>query len=202
MGRYSFYVDGFNVYYALNDNRRYRKYKWLDYRRLAELVIGPKDSVADVFYFTAFVVWKPQKVATHRLYIDALKSHKVKVVRGRFKDKEQRCHICNQSYWTHEEKRTDVNIALRVLGDACSDLYDKAVIISADSDLLPVIEAVRELAPAKQVGVMPPIGRDLCELANAADFKRKMREKLLRQAQFPDTVHVGTKTIKRPPHWR
>ncbi len=74
MARYSIYVDGFNVYYALNDKPEYHKYKWLNYRRLAELAIGPKDTIADVYYFTAFVVWKPEKVKTHRVYIQALRS--------------------------------------------------------------------------------------------------------------------------------
>ena len=200
MSRYSFYVDGFNVYYALNAPR-YRKYKWLDYYALAKQVIGPKDTIADVFYFTTLVHWKPEKVVTHKLYIKALRSVGIKVAMGRFRAKDKQCHICNKYYKTHEEKRTDVNIAVRVLGHAYDDFYDKAIIISADSDLLPAIEAVRTLDLGKSVGVMPPIGRDLCQLTDAADFKRLMKEKLLRKAQFPEQIQIGSETIMRPDHW-
>ena len=59
MSRYSFYVDGFNVYYALQKRPAYKKYKWLDYQKLAESVIGAKDSIEGIFYFTTFVKWHP-----------------------------------------------------------------------------------------------------------------------------------------------
>jgi hypothetical protein len=36
MSRYCFYIDGFNVYYALQKNPAYYKYKWLNYRNLDE----------------------------------------------------------------------------------------------------------------------------------------------------------------------
>lgn len=103
---------------------------------------------------------------------------------------------------THEEKQTDVNIALKVLGDAVDDLFDKAVIISADSDLLQVIKSVQKHTPEKEVGVMFPLGYGSFELRQYAAFRRKMREKLLRECQFPDEVKVGNIIIKRPESWQ
>ena len=60
-----------------------------------------------------------------------------------------KCHLCNKHYLTHKEKRTDVNIALKLFCDAIDDLYDKALIISADSDLIPAIQAVNKYTPDK-----------------------------------------------------
>lgn len=114
-------------------------------------------------------------------------------------DKDIRCHKCNQYFLTHEEKRTDVNIALKLFGDAFEDLYDKALIVSADSDLLPIIQAVHKYFPGKEIGVMFPIGRTSFDLRQNADFRRKMREVLLRDSQFPD--EVGN-IRKRPDNWR
>jgi hypothetical protein len=39
------------------------------------------------------------------------------------------------------------------------DQYDRAVIISGDTDLIPAIKAVRSTFPQKQIGVMIPIGK-------------------------------------------
>lgn len=217
MARYCFYIDGFNVYHALNDRFDYkcgmprteankcfpyRKYKWLNYHQLAESVIHPKDTIKGIFYFTTLAGWKPDSVARHRVYIDALRTQGVETILGRFQREKVKCHLCQRYYPTHSEKRTDVNIAVRLLCDAIDDLYDKALVISADSDLLPVISAIHKYAPGKEIGVMFPIHRTSFELRQNADFRRKMSEKLLRNSQFPQEIQVGSVTLKRPDSWQ
>ena len=95
-----------------------------------------------------------------------------------------------------------MNIALKILGDAVDGLYDKALIISADSDLLPVIKSVQHHAPEKEIGVMFPIGRSSFELRQNAGFRRKMSKELLWDCQFPDEVKIGNTIISRPENWR
>ena len=216
MARYSFYIDGFNVYHALNDpweypgkqpktreNRRYiyRKYKWINYRKLAESCIRHKDSLEGIFYFSTFVTWKPDSVFRHKVYIKALRSAKVEFIEGRFMNKVRTCPLCREKYKAHEEKQTDVNIAVKLLQDAVEDKFDKAVIVSADSDLLPVIKTVHKIAPDKEIGIMFPIKRNSFELRKACDFRFKMGEKLLKKCQFPDELKVGSTIIKRPDSW-
>ncbi|MBN1795069.1 MAG: NYN domain-containing protein [Sedimentisphaerales bacterium] len=209
MARYCFYIDGFNVYHALEQERvptepqrfPYRKYKWLDYRTLAKSIIGNKDVVTGIFYFTTYVHWKSEAVTRHKDYIKALRSVGVEEVMGRFMEKTTRCHICRKWYKTHEEKQTDVNIALKILGDAIDDLYDRALIISADSDLLPAIKAVHRYAPDKEIGVMFPIGRNCLDLQKYCDFRYRMKKDLLARCQFSDKVKVGDIVIERPDTW-
>lgn len=201
MNRYCFYIDGFNVYYALQGRSDYHKYKWLNYRKLAETVIRAQDTIAGIFYFTALVKWKPESVKRHEQYIKALRSVGVETVRGRFMRKKIRCHVCNEYFVTHEEKQSDVNIALKVLGDAVDDVYDRALIISADSDLLPVIKSVQKHAPDKEIGVMFPITLTSFELRQNVAFRFKMQEKLLSACQFPDELRIGSATVKRPDSW-
>ena len=81
-------------------------------------------------------------------------------------------------------------------------MYDRAVIISADSDLLPAIKSIQRLVPDKEIGVMFPIGRNSYELRNNAAFRRKMSERLLGDCQFCDKVKVGGTIIERPKSWR
>ncbi len=202
MVRYRFYIDGFNMYYALQEKHYYHKYKWLNYRKLAESLIGAKDEITGIFCFTAYVNWKPESKKRHQNYIKVLHSVGVDTIRGRFMNKTIKCHLCHKMFKTHEEKQSDVNIALKVLGDAVQDLYDKAVIISADSDLIPVIKSVQEHAPEKEIGVMFPIGKNSFELRQNSAFRFKMRQKLLRDCQFPDNVKIGNTIFKRPDSWR
>jgi phosphoenolpyruvate-protein kinase (PTS system EI component) len=81
-------------------------------------------------------------------------------------------------------------------------LFDKAVIVSADSDLLPVIKAIERIAPEKEIGVMFPIGRTNYELRQNASFRLKMTQKLLQESQFPEQVRLGSTVIARPIEWR
>lgn len=201
MSRYCFYIDGFNVYYSLN-NRRFRKYKWLNYRNVAENIIKTGDSITGIYYFTTYVEWKPNSVARHKLYIKALRSVGIDTILGRFMKKKTRCHICGKHYTTREEKQTDVNIALRMLTDAINNTYDRAVIISGDTDLIPVIEAVHSICPDKEIGVMFPLRRYNNSLEKAADFAITMREKMLIRCQFPEKFKVGSTIIERPDSWR
>ena len=200
MSRYCFYIDGFNVYYSLN-NPRFSKYKWLNYRKLAEIAVRKGDEVTAICYFTTYVDWKPDAVARHRLYIKALRSVGVEAVFGRFMKKKVRCHICGRVYNTREEKQTDVNIALRVMCDGVNDVYDRAVIVSGDTDLVPAVEAIHKTAPDKEIGVMFPLRRYNNSLRKVADFAFTMREKMLARCQFPDTIVIGNTTVEKPESW-
>jgi hypothetical protein len=64
--RYSLFVDGFNMYHALNDPAYrkdgttvypFRKYKWINYRKLLETKIKKDDSIDAAYYFSAFAYW-------------------------------------------------------------------------------------------------------------------------------------------------
>ena len=213
MARYCFYIDGFNVYHALisdcfphknkphTPDYRLRKYRWLNYRKLAQNTIGAKDTITEIYYFTAYAKWRLHSLLRHKEYIKALRSEKIKIVRGSFMKKNIDCHNCGKDFITHEEKGTDVNIALQVLQDAIDDLYDRAIIISSDSDLLPAIEAVHRHSPEKEVGVIFPIGRRSYHLEQGVDFRFKMSEKLLQESQFPDKLQTETSVITKPCEW-
>ena len=200
MYRYCFYIDGFNMYYALN--RKYPHFKWLNYYQLAKSVLLAHDKLEKVNYFSAYITWKPDNHKRHQDYVTALRWAGVEFVPGRFKNKGIHCHLCHRTFMTHEEKQTDVNIAIRLLSDAVEDKYDRAVIVSADSDLTPAILAVRKLFPNKQGGVMFPIDSNCFDLRQESDFKFKMSQKLLQASQFPDEIIIGKSVIKRPTAWR
>lgn len=202
MRRIMFFIDGFNVYHALQATPKYWKYKWLDYTKLAQCYITSKDTIIDIYYFSALATWNPQKVQRHKALLKALRLSGVKIVLGEFKLKDKKCRLCNGVYQTYEEKQTDVNIAIKLFQEGIMDNYDRAIIISGDSDLIPALEAVKKAFPAKEMGIVIPTGRKAESLKATADFYMKMKEKHLSSSQFDDVIPLGDgKNIQRPSTW-
>lgn len=206
MGKVVCFIDGFNVYHALNDNEKhpeYRKYKWLNYWKLAERFVRNDDQLVRVLLFTAYAHWMPDKVERHERLVKAVEAQGVEMIPGRFKRKQERCRKCHKYYWTHREKRTDVNIATYLLKLAFLDRFDTAIVISADGDLIPVIEAARELFPNKRVGVVTPIGLYNKDLREAASFWREMKLKDLSNSQLDDEIVLDSgERLTSPRSWR
>ena len=191
MEKVIFLIDGFNLYHALMEEKRFRKYRWISLYSLAEKFITKKDKIEEIYYFTALTTWSAGKVKRHKIFIKAQELNNVKVVYGEFRKRDKKCHICKRIYQTFEEKQTDVNIAISLFQLAIKDKYDKAIIISGDSDLIPSIEAVKSTFPSKQIGVIIPIGRRAELLKKTCDFYMKMKEKHLNYSMLPDIIDLG-----------
>ena len=74
MERVSVYVDGFNLYYGLRA-RGWRRYYWLDLRRMSENLLRPYQTLVSVRYFTAEISPEPDDPAKKRrqeVYLEAL----------------------------------------------------------------------------------------------------------------------------------
>jgi uncharacterized LabA/DUF88 family protein len=195
--RYRFYIDGFNVYNAILDHCP--QYLWLNYYRFAQNMMLSADTLSGVTYFSAYADWEPAEKAKHQEYVFLLHNSGVHITLGRFKVKKRWCELHGHECVKHEEKQTDVNIAVAVLGDAANNRFDRAIIISADSDLVPIVRAVRDLGKRVKVGVMTPVGRESIDLVAAADFRCHMTEEMLAQSQFPAISIISGHTIIRPP---
>lgn len=202
MNRIIFFVDGFNLYHALDSSPKYYKYKWLNLSQLAKCFVKKRDSIVDIYYFTALATWSQTKMQRHEKLIKALKLQNVKVVYGKFRWKDKTCPLCKQTYKTFEEKQTDVNMAIHLLRLAIEDKYDTAIIMSGDSDLVPSIEATKNIFPAKRIGIVIPIGRRAELLKNVCDFHFKLKEKHLRSSLFDEQISIGdNQKLICPPKW-
>ena len=196
-------VDGFNFYHALDDVPAYHKYKWLDFDKLARILVPKTDKIVGVYYFTALQTWKPEKVVRHKLLIQANELKGVRIVYGEFKQRDRLCSVCGKQYKGREEKQTDVNIAIHLFRFAIQDLHDITVIVSGDSDQIPAIQAVKAIYPSKQVRVAIPIGRKAEQLIDVCDSYTRIREKQLKTCQLDDEIDIGGgKKLFRPPTWK
>ncbi len=193
MYRVSFYIDGFNLYHSLKDNAK--DCRWLDLRKLCESKISKdKEVISDIYYFSALATWSTNAdtVAKHKKYINRLEQESIKVILGKFKEKETYCPKCNQTFIKHEEKQTDVNIALKLVTDGFKDKYDTAILISGDTDMIPAILSLKENKPEKRIGVIFPIRRKTLELESVVNFSRKLSRKNLVSCLFEsDTAPEG-----------
>jgi len=204
MAKIFFLVDGFNLYHALDYQAIYRKYKWISLTKLCGCyVTDRRDCISGIEYFTALATWDPGKLARHNIFIKAQENEGVKIFYGQFKSRDHRCKACGATFKKFEEKETDVNIALRLFQLAVQDRYDKAIIVSGDTDLLPAIKAVRTTFPAKEVGVVIPIGRASEDLKKHTDFHYRMKEKHLSSCRYSDTITLADgSTLACPPNWK
>lgn len=194
-------VDGFNLYHALDwfedgvteqEHKRYRRYKWLSLTKLAEqfLAAGSEELVG-VAYFTAVPSWDVGKQNRHRNYIRAQEAEGVEVVRGAFRDKEVKCKsICKRLFTVRVEKQTDVNIAVKLVDLAYQDAFDRVLLVSGDTDLIPAVSLVRSRFESKEITAVLPIGKRKLslEVRQACTSETKMTEQHLQRSQLPDVV--------------
>lgn len=213
------FIDGFNLYHSLlklGDE----KYKWINLRLLSEQFIEPGDTLSGVFYFSAYCEWDEGKKNRHKLYVRALAEHNVQIILGSFKRVsktfiKKKMEVLYSStprklqkflipdvlkYRTHEEKETDINMAIRILDCANKNLFDKAIIISGDSDLVPVINAVKHNDATKKFTCVLPVSGKGRRMMGACDQGFQMTKAHLANCIMPAQITTGDGSIIQSPY--
>ena len=213
MERVAVYIDGFNLYYGLKSKRQGRRgkrwpcYYWLDMHRMSQKILQREQALTIVRYFTARVhhdVNDPDKVHRQNTYIEALATlPRLRIHEGYFVQKIKKCRRCGSKYKDYEEKMTDVNIAMELLSDAHHDVFDTAIIISADGDLAGPVAKIRRTYPGKKVVMAFPPDRNSARLQKLANGFIRLRQDTLRTSQLPRSVtgydgHV----LQCPAEWK
>jgi uncharacterized LabA/DUF88 family protein len=206
-----FFVDGFNLYHALDGNASFHKYKWLDLRKLAlHFSHPPYEDLQGIKYFTAYASWRSAKtVSRHKAYVKALQSVGAQVVFGRFQEKQRVCKApggCGLRFTAHEEKLTDVNIAVSIVEACVSNKCEILYLISGDNDLVPALETAKRLCSSLEITVVLPIhakAKTLTKICHLNGYGiAKISEPYLAASQFPDRMIIQGKPYTRPPTWR
>lgn len=226
------YVDGYNVYYG---RLRGTPYKWIDMVALFERLVheqNPASQVTLVRYFSAFCL---ARFSTHgnasTIAQDSfLRGHEVRdgprfqktmgththdrsgtkmprYVDGVAFDRSDRVKV-----WKLEEKQTDVNIALAMYRDAASGRFSELVVCSNDSDVEPVLRAIKEDFPGIRLGVITPRPAPMAgatshrnmmsSLSDNSHWTRShIHDEELAACQLPDRIRTGKKPIDKPAYW-
>lgn len=166
--RVNVYIDWFNHYHSLMKkiNEQWsnwsNKYKWCDLRKLAQSYLKKDEKLNKVYYFTALSERDVLARERHETYIQALRKMWTDVILWKFNKVKKSFKSWKTvleeiqpedndvpsllTFTTYEEKETDVNIALKIFEDWVFDNYDKAIIVSWDSDIIPAIRRIRDLS--------------------------------------------------------
>jgi len=211
------YIDGFNLYYGAVINNP--EYKWLDLVKFCESIL-PGENVKKIKYFTASILGLNDENAPRRqkIYWRALKElypQKVEIIEGHFKKHPRKYYrvkklrtgykLLQEKVWVLrvEEKCTDVNLAVHLVNDAWKNLYNKALVISNDTDLEKAILISRKELKKKIIIANPYFWEGELPhktLRDASSRHIRIYEGNLKDNQLPDQI-PGTK-IYRPPKWK
>lgn len=190
--RVNVYVDGFNFYHGAIEGTRYR---WLNPRALGKLLV-PDGTVEEVHFFTARVKStraSPGASQRQDTYIRAIQTlERTFVHEGTF---------LRLPSGRTTEKGSDVNLATQLLLDCFDQKIDKALVISADSDLATPIQVANDRFGIDVISAFP-LGRNSTKLRQVSAAVVQIREQNLRGAMFDRTlITADGKTISCPPSW-
>ena len=214
MERVTFYVDGFNFYYGLRTEKRidpeWKKAYWIDLVKLFSQFLGEKQTLEKVIYFTASPLSK-DKSSRQSAFLNAnklLNDDKFEIVRGKYLEKQIKCPQCHYTIIRPEEKKTDVNISIRMIADCVQDKTDTVVLVSGDSDLVPPIEFIQKNYPNKKIRVyFPPtisssnLNLNMKVHGGKTVALQKNFKKFL-SSQMADTVCKDGKSYTIPDKWK
>ncbi len=213
MQRITFYVDGFNFYFGIKRARKadaiWGKCYWIDMVKLCGSFLGENQCLEKVVYFTASPL-SPEKNSRQSAFLNANKlinGDKFEVVRGKYMEKSVDCPYCHAVISKPEEKKTDVNISVRMLADCMENKTDIVALVSADSDLIPPLEYIQRLFPQKRIKVyFPPSNYSNDLKDNMLQHRSKpvlMKNNLNRfiKSMMPDVVTDGVKIYSIPEKW-
>lgn len=203
------YVDGFNLYYGAVKGT---PYKWLNILSLCRHLL-PKNNILKIKYFTALVTARPgdpDQPSRQQIYLRALKTiPNLEIIYGHFLEHPVNMPLISSLagkikyvyVMKTEEKGSDVNLAAHLINDGYKGLYQVAVLITNDSDLVEPIKIVRnELS--LPVGVLNPRrSTPSHELRKYATFVKPIRKGVLAASQFPTNLTDATGTFHKPPIW-
>lgn len=189
MDKTACYIDGFNLYHAI-DALKIGYLKWLNLRVLSETLLRDKEALCAVVYFSAYMVWDNGKFKRHKEYIAALKTVGVEPIMSRFQSSNRHCRTFERYCNFREEKQTDVAFASRVICDSLSGNVDRVILMTADSDQVPTIAALRALTSNVHISLAIPPGRKQIArelIAVAHDFT-VIEDGRLQRCIFPRNV--------------
>jgi uncharacterized LabA/DUF88 family protein len=195
-----------------------RSLYWLDVKRFMLRQVRAQEACTQIRYYSAprripesVAITRRQRagfVASNerqRVYLEALRTLEpdLKVVLGWYTENEpHHCWMCGHRRAHFEEKETDVNIAVDMVTHAHQNLFDTAIVLSADADLAPALKVVRSYG--KQVRLILAPGRKRADLLRSlASEVVVVKIRSLRNFILPDPIaRVGFPSISCPEEWK
>lgn len=169
-----------------------------------ESFLRPNQELIAVKYFSA----RPTDVGKRKrqdAFFQANKENpKFKLILGKYLKKEIECFKCHNIIHTFEEKESDVRIATQIVADAFQHNCDLAIIVSADSDMIPAVELAKE-AKVNVFIYFPPhqYSSNLATMSSGAPLHMLRYESKFKKAILPDTIKLSNGfELSIPQEWK
>lgn len=212
MERVTFYVDGFNFYYGLKRSfqKIWGRFYWIDIVKLFNSFLKKGMELQKVCYFTAEPL-NDEKRNRQGAFLNAnelLNQSTFEVIRGKFLEKHYECPYCHADILKPEEKKTDVNISIRMIEDCLLNSTDTIILVSADTDLIPPLELIKKRFPEKKIKVyFPPSNfsnhiRDTLHTWKQKPVLLKKNVGKFEAAIMPNEVEKDGKKYVIPEKWK
>ncbi|UZE93484.1 MAG: NYN domain-containing protein [Candidatus Nealsonbacteria bacterium] len=134
------YIDGSNFYGYLKDKEiAFPRGTKFDFKKFVNFLVGDKRKLVSKRYYTGVfrnldgTDKSKNLVRGQQKFFSNLKNDGFIIKRGRIMPIDK----------TYKEKGTDVKIAVDLIVGAVDDLYDTAILVSSDTDLIPAIRYVK-----------------------------------------------------------
>jgi len=138
--RVAIYIDGSNFYNYLKDKEiNFPKGVKFDFNAFVNFLLNERECVSKRYYVGIFRNIDGSKkseelVKGQQKFLSRIENDGFTIKRGR---------IMRHTGKDYKEKGTDVKIATDLIIGAVDDLYDTAIIVSSDTDLIPAIKYVK-----------------------------------------------------------
>ena len=199
------YIDGFNFYYGLKKDRKWRRYYWLDVVKFFEKFMKTDQDLVCVKYFSARPENHDKFLRQNAFFQANQENPKFQLILGKYLRKTIKCYNCGFLIQTYEEKESDVRIATQIVNDANNHNCDVAIVVSADSDMIPAIELALK-AGTKVFVYFPPFhhSNSLSTISTSNVIHLERYESRFRQCLLPDTVHLSLSNydLTIPAKWK
>ena len=201
------YIDGFNLYYGC---LKHTPYRWLDVHKMCRFLF-PNDETIKIKYFSAPIKARANDIDhdgpnRQQIYWRALRTiPDLEIIEGVFLKHKVPMKLAKGEGYAlvikNEEKGTDVNIATHLVNDAHNKSFEKAVVISNDSDLVATIRVVTNEINLS-VTVISPFKRNNIQLKSVATDVKQIRNGLLKVSQFNEKITDGVGEFCIPEKWK
>lgn len=165
------------------------------------------DKLIKINYFTArpLNIGKQTRQAVFLNVNKKLNPDKFNIVFGKYKKKPIYCSNCKEEFLMPEEKETDVNISVHMIGDCALNRVDKIILVSADSDLMPPLKFINENFSTIKVKIYFPPKRFSSDIYDFMKRKVVMLERnkpKFRKAIMEDIVTIDDDSYTIPENWK
>ena len=137
--RVAVYIDGSNFYHYLKDKEiSFPKGMKFDFKAFVGYLVGGRQCISKRYYTGIFqnidrTPRSAELVRGQQKFLSKMQNDGFTIKRGRILYDKDR----------PREKGTDVKIAIDLVVGAIDDLYDTAIVISSDTDLIPALQYIR-----------------------------------------------------------